>query len=306
MSEAAVEIRDLIKRYKDKVAVDGISLEVERGSIVAILGPNGAGKTTTIECCEGYRRPDQGTVRVLGLDPWREGAALRPRVGVMLQNGGVYPGARADEMVRHFGSLHAHPVDPNLLIDRLGLESAGRTPYRQLSGGQQKRLALALAVVGRPEVVFLDEPSAGLDPQGRLATWELVRELKRDGVSVVLTTHLMDEAERLSDRVFIIDRGRVVTSGRPEELSRTGAGDSVRFRGPGGLDLASLLARLPAGATAREVSPGSYVVEGVTGPQALAACTAWFAEQGFMPEDLLVGRRSLEDVFLELTGRGRE
>src|SRR5690606_6561925 len=158
--------------------------------------------------CGGSRRPDGGAVRVLGLDPLRQSAALRPRIGVMLQSGGVYSGARADEMLRHVAKLHAHPLDVDALIERLGLGSCGRTSYRRLSGGQQQRLALAMAVVGRPELVFLDEPTAGLDPQARRATWDLVRDLRDDGVSVILTTHHMDEAEQLSDDVAIIDAGR--------------------------------------------------------------------------------------------------
>lgn len=217
-SEPAVKIAGLVKHYGDKPAVDGLDLTIARGAITAVLGPNGAGKTTTIETCEGYRRPDAGTVRVLGLDPVAQNAALRPRIGVMLQSGGVYAGARAVEMLRHTAALHAHPLDVDALVERLGLGSCGRTAYRRLSGGQQQRLALAMAVVGRPELVFLDEPTAGLDPQARRATWELVRDLRRDGVTVVVTTHHMDEAEQLADQVAVIDRGRVIATGSPEEL----------------------------------------------------------------------------------------
>lgn len=217
-SDPVVQVRALVKRYGAKTAVDGLDL-VARPGVTAVLGPNGAGKTTTVETCEGYRRPDSGTVRVLGLDPVREGAALRPRIGVMLQSGGVYSGARAEEMLRHVAKLHAHPLDVDALIERLGLDSCGRTSYRRLSGGQQQRLALAMAVVGRPELVFLDEPTAGLDPQARRATWDLVRDLRADGVSVILTTHHMDEAEELSDDVAIIDGGRVVAQGSPRSCA---------------------------------------------------------------------------------------
>ena len=229
-SEPVVQVQALVKRYGTKTAVDGLDL-VARAGITAVLGPNGAGKTTTVETCEGYRRPDSGTVRVLGLDPVRESAALRPRIGVMLQSGGVYSGARADEMLRHVAKLHAHPLDVDALIERLGLGSCGRTTYRRLSGGQQQRLALAMAVVGRPELVFLDEPTAGLDPQARRATWDLVRDLRADGVSVILTTHYMDEAEQLADDVAIIDAGRVIAQGTPEELCRGGAENTLRFTG---------------------------------------------------------------------------
>ncbi|MET7302564.1 ABC transporter ATP-binding protein [Embleya sp. NPDC005575] len=302
-SPPAVAITGLVKRYGDKTAVDGLSLTVERGLVTAVLGPNGAGKTSTIEICEGYRRADAGEVRVLDLDPVRDAAVLRPRIGVMLQAGGVYSGARAEEMLRHVAKLHAHPLDVSMLIERLGLGSCGRTTYRRLSGGQQQRLALALAVVGRPELVFLDEPTAGLDPHARHATWDLVRELRTDGVSVVLTTHLMDEAEKLADEVAIVDRGRVIASGSPEALCHDGAENSLRFAGPPGLDLGSLLNALPEGAKALEVSRGAYRIEGDIDPQLLATVTSWCAQHGVMPERLTVERRSLEDVFMELTGR---
>ncbi|WP_042413854.1 ABC transporter ATP-binding protein [Streptacidiphilus anmyonensis] len=299
----AVEIRGLTKRYGAKTAVDGLDLTVARGSLTAVLGPNGAGKTTTIETCEGYRRPDAGTVRVLGLDPVAQASQLRPRIGVMLQSGGVYPGARAMEMLRHTATLHADPLDVDELAERLGLGSCGRTVYRRLSGGQQQRLALAMAVVGRPELVFLDEPTAGLDPQARRATWDLVRDLRRDGVSIVLTTHHMDEAEQLADDVAIVDGGKVIAQGSPEQLCRGGAANTLRFQGRSGLDLGALLKALPDGSSAAELTPGSYLIEGPVDPQLLATVTSWCAQAGVLPENLSVERRTLEDVFLELTGR---
>ncbi len=221
----------------------------------------------------------------------------------MLQSGGVYPGAHAEEMLRHTAACTPTRVDPALLIERLGLESCGRTTYRRLSGGQQQRLALAMAVVGRPELVFLDEPTAGLDPQARHATWDLVRELRADGVTVVLTTHFMDEAEQLADQVVIIDGGRSIAEGTPEELCRGGAENTLRFSGRPGLDLASLLNALPADTVAAELSPGSYRIEGKVDPQLLATVASWCAQHGVMPDHLAVERRTLEDVFLELTGR---
>ncbi|MCK8679030.1 ABC transporter ATP-binding protein [Streptomyces lichenis] len=301
--ESVVQVRGLVKRYGSKTAVDGLDLDVRAGTVTAVLGPNGAGKTTTVETCEGYRRPDAGTVRVLGLDPVADAARLRPRVGVMLQSGGVYSGARAEEMLRHMARLHAHPLDVDALIERLGLGSCGRTSYRRLSGGQQQRLALAMAVVGRPELVFLDEPTAGLDPQARRATWELVRELRADGVTTVLTTHFMDEAEQLADQVAIIDAGRVIAQGSPEELCRGGAENTLRFTGRPGLDLGALLTALPDGTAAAELSPGVYRVSGTIDPQLLATVTSWCAQAGVMPDALSVERHTLEDVFLELTGK---
>ncbi|MFD7510785.1 ABC transporter ATP-binding protein [Streptomyces sp. NPDC059853] len=304
-AQAAVEAVGLVKRYGRTTAVDGLDLTVERGSVTAVLGPNGAGKTTTIEACEGYRRPDAGRLRVLGLDPYApaDAAALRPRIGVMLQSDGVYPGVRALEMLRHMAALHAHPLDVDALAERLGLASCGRTPYRRLSGGQRQRLALALAVVGRPELVFLDEPTAGLDPQARHATWELVRELRADGVTTVLTTHFMDEAEELADDVAIIDGGRVIARGTPADLSRGGAADTLRFGGPPALDLTSLKAALPAGADVSEPSPGAYRVTGEIDPRLLATVTAWCAQHGVLPDRITTRRHTLEDVFLELTGK---
>ncbi|NNG84782.1 ABC transporter ATP-binding protein [Streptomyces cacaoi] len=302
-SSAAVEVAGLVKRYGNSTAVDGLDLTVERGAVTAFLGPNGAGKTTTIETCEGYRRPDAGTVRVLGLDPVAQGTQLRPRIGVMLQSGGIYPTARAEETLRHMARLHAHPLDVDALVERLGLGSCGRTPYRRLSGGQQQRLALALALVGRPELVFLDEPTAGLDPQARRATWDLVRDLRADGVTVLLCTHHMDEAEELSDAVAIVDGGKVIARGAPDELCKGGAENTLRFAGRPGLDLSSLLKALPAETAAVELSPGSYRLTGTVDPQLLATVTSWCAQNGVLPDRISVERRTLEDVFLELTGK---
>lgn len=221
----------------------------------------------------------------------------------MLQSGGIYSGARADEMLRHMAKLHAHPLDVDALIERLGLGSCGRTTYRRLSGGQQQRLALAMAVVGRPELVFLDEPTAGLDPQARRSTWDLVRELRADGVSVVLTTHFMDEAEELADEVAVIDAGRIVAQGSPEALCRGGAENTLRFTGRPGLDLGSLLKALPDGTEAVELSTGAYRITGDIDPQLLATVTSWCAQHGVMPSGISVERHTLEDVFLELTGK---
>ncbi|WP_424214370.1 ABC transporter ATP-binding protein [Streptomyces sp. BI20] len=302
-NDPAVEIRGLVKRFGEKAAVDGLDLTVRRSTITAVLGPNGAGKTTTVEISEGYLRPDAGHVRVLGLDPVADASRLRPRIGVMLQSGGIPSGARAVEMLRHTAALYAHPLPISDLVDRLGLDSCGRTPYRRLSGGQQQRLALAMAVVGRPELVFLDEPTAGLDPQARRATWDLVRELRADGVTVVLTTHHMDEAEQLADEVAVLDSGRVIAHGSPEELCRGGAENTLRFSGRPGLDLESLLKALPDGSGAEELTPGAYRVSGAIDPHLLATVTSWCAQHGVMPDRLSVERRTLEDVFLELTGK---
>ncbi|TNC34231.1 ABC transporter ATP-binding protein [Mumia zhuanghuii] len=290
-------------RYGDTTAVDGLSLTVEPGTVTAVLGPNGAGKTTTIETCEGYRSPQEGKVRVLGLDPVRDATRLRPRVGVMLQSGGAWSASYPHEMLRYVSRLYADPLDVDALIERLGLGTVGRTPYRRLSGGQQQRLALATALVGRPELVFLDEPTAGLDPQARRATWELVDELRASGVTVVLSTHFMDEAERLADWVHVLDHGRLIASGTPKSLTSEGAENTLRLSGPPGIDVSGLLTALPAGFQVVEQAPGAYLVSGTIDPPLLQSVTTWFAGQDILLDGIAVRRRTLEDVFLDLTGR---
>ena len=294
----------MVKRYGPVTAVDGLTLTAEAGGVTAVLGPNGAGKTTTIEVCEGYRRIDSGTVRILGLDPMRDASALRPRVGVMLQSGGIPPAVPAMEYLKTLSRFHVKPHEPAWLLDIVGLSGLAKTPYKRLSGGQQQRLSLAAAVIGRPELVFLDEPTAGLDPQARHATWDLVSALRHDGVGVVLTTHFMDEAERLADHVVIIDHGQAVAAGSPGEL--TGSAGQLRFRAEPGLDTDSLLAALPPGSAAKESPSGHYLIEvddGVIQPALLAAVTAWCADRSVLPSSLRIESRTLEDVFLELTGR---
>jgi ABC-2 type transport system ATP-binding protein len=299
----AVEITGLVKSYGRTTAVAGLSMRAVRGEVTAVLGPNGAGKTTTIEACEGYRRPDAGTVRVLGLDPVKDARKLRPRVGVMLQSGGIPTAARPADYLKVIARFYAHPVDPAVLLDRLGLAESARTPFRRLSGGQQQRLALAAAIIGRPELVFLDEPTAGLDPQARLATWELVAGLRASGATVILTTHYLEEAERLADQVVIVDHGKLVTQGTPAEL--TGSQGQLRFRAEPGLDTSGLVVALPPASVVKESPAGAYLVELPAGidPQVVATVTAWCAEQGVLAKNLRIESRTLEDVFLELTGR---
>ncbi|MGW0249828.1 ABC transporter ATP-binding protein [Nocardia goodfellowii] len=302
-SGPAVRVDSVVKRYGETLAVDGLSFDVERAQVLALLGPNGAGKTTTVEMCEGFGAPDTGSVRVLGLDPIADSDTLRPRIGVMLQGGGAYPGARAGEMLDLVAAYSADPLDPEWLLQTLGLQDNRRTPYRRLSGGQQQRLALACALVGRPEIVFLDEPTAGLDAQARLIVWELIDALRRDGVSVLLTTHMMDEAEQLADQLVIIDHGKIVASGTPAEVTAHGAAGQLRFTAPPKLDLELLESALPEGFAPRETNPGSYLIEGEIDPQVLATVTAWCARMNVLATDIRIDQRRLEDVFLELTGR---
>jgi ABC-2 type transport system ATP-binding protein len=302
-STIPVRLRGVTKQYGSTTAVSGLDLDVQTAEVLALLGPNGAGKTTTVEMCEGFVRPDAGKIEVLGLDPIGDNARVRERIGVMLQGGGGYPAARAGEMLRLVAAYSANPLDPQWLLETLGLTECAGTTYRRLSGGQQQRLALACALVGRPELVFLDEPTAGMDAHARLVVWELIDGLRRDGVTVVLTTHQLTEAEELADRIVIIDHGVAVASGTPTELMRSGAENQLRFTAPRMLDLSLLESALPEGYRVTEVSSGQYLVEGLIDPQVLATVTSWCARLNVLATDMRVEQRSLEDVFLDLTGR---
>ena len=302
----AIEVAELEKHYGETRAVDGLSLTVESGEVFGLLGPNGAGKTTTVEILEGYRRPDAGTVRVLGLDPIADGSKLRHRIGVMLQDGGLAPGIKPLEALRQFAAFYDAPDEPDRLLDLVGLDDMRRTPVRRLSGGQQQRLSLALALVGRPSLLFLDEPTAGMDPHARATTWQLVRELRDSGVTTVLTTHAMDEAEQLCDHVAIVDRGRIVACGTPTELTTGAVHDEVRFSAVPGLPLDELARALGAdGADAREIRPGVYTVGIAATPVAIADLALWLRDRDVRLEELRAGRHSLEEVFLRLTREGR-
>jgi len=305
---AALELRDVVRTFGDTTAVDHLSLTAARGEILALLGPNGAGKTTTIEMCEGFTRPTSGEIRVLGMNPVRSPDQVRRRIGIMLQGGGSYSGIRVAEMLRLAAAYNADPHDPEWLMDILGLQGVRRTTYRRLSGGQQQRLSLALALIGRPELVFLDEPTAGLDAQSRLAVWDLVTALRADGVTVILTTHLMDEAEALADRIVIMDRGRIVASGTPAELTAGHATSGrVSFETDSPLDLDRALAvvtrTLPDTAPLEAVRPLSYRISADATPELVSAVTLAAADQGVLVRRLDVDHRSLEDVFLDITGR---
>lgn len=296
----AILVRDLVKRYGDQVAVDRLTFTVSRGEIFALLGPNGAGKTTTIEILEGYRPPDEGEVRVLGLDPQRDGGELRRRIGVMLQSGGTYPAVTPIEFLELLSHFYPEAEDPRELIRLVGLEDVARVRYRQLSGGQQRRLALAAALVGKPDLLFLDEPTTGMDPQGRRVTWSLVSSLRERGLTVLLTTHFMEEAERLADRVAIIDHGRLIALASPRELTRAHS-DEIQFTGPPGLELGAL-GKLDGVLDARETEAGTYIIRTLRPAEVLAELTAWARDAGVLLGSIRVGHQSLEEVFLRLTG----
>ncbi|MBD1537123.1 ABC transporter ATP-binding protein [Arthrobacter sp. S13_S34] len=288
--------------------VSGVSLVAERGQVTALLGANGAGKTTTLECAQGLQKRSGGSISLLGQDPATAGAELRSRVGVMLQDGGLPPSARPVPLLRHIAGLYARPWPVDDLIQRLGIDTFSRTTVRRLSGGQKQRLALAAALVGRPEVLFLDEPSAGLDPQSRQLVFELIGELRDSGMGIILTTHLMDDAQRLADYVYIIDGGRNVAEGTVQELLQRGpavdAGtDHVRtltFDAKPGLDLAGVL---PADVVVLEERAGSYTATGTLTPRHLATLAEWWAAHDVMPAAMSLQARSLEDVFLDISGK---
>ena len=294
---SAIVIDSLTKRYGALTAVDDVSIRVETGELFVLLGPNGAGKTTTLEIAEGLRGADDGTVTVLGSAPGSKDVV--PRVGVMPQQGDLYAGIRTEEALTLFASFYEQPADTGDLIERLDLARVRRSTYRQLSGGEQRRLSFALALVGRPELAFLDEPTAEMDIEGRATLWEIVRELKDRGTTVVLTTHLLDEASRVADRVGIMHRGRLVAVGSPDELASTGTPD-ISLNLAREIDADRLAAHIGASVTA--TGDATYRISGVDpDPQAVARITAWLAGAGVLVRSLHVGARSLEDVYLELT-----
>jgi ABC-2 type transport system ATP-binding protein len=304
----AVACEDLVVRYGDTLAVDRLSFVGHAGEVLALLGPNGAGKTSTVEALEGYRKAESGSVRVLGLDPVRDHRALVPRIGVMLQRGGVYPTMGSAQVLRLFARYYDDPEDPDALIDLVGLADVQRTPWRRLSGGEQQRVSLALALIGKPEVLFLDEPTAGVDPEGRVTVRSIIAEQRDRGVCVVLTTHELAEAERLADRVIIVDHGHILVEGTPSDLAATGADGSIRFTAEPGIDTRPLLERLAesigGGATLEEEPPGAYRLrppDGAAIPAVIATVAGWMAEGDFALTDLRTGG-SLEEAYLAITG----
>ncbi|RLP96811.1 ABC transporter ATP-binding protein [Micromonospora sp. CV4] len=295
-----IEVTSLHKRYGDLVAVDDVSFTVAAGEIFGVLGPNGAGKTTTVECVAGLRVPDRGGVSVLGLDPRRDAAQLRQRVGVQLQESQLPDQLRVAEALELYASFYRDPADPAGLLDRLGLGDKRNTPYKKLSGGQKQRLSIALALVGNPSVAILDELTTGLDPQSRRDTWALIEQIRDSGVTIVLVTHFMEEAERLCDRVAVIDRGRVVALDSPASLvSAVLPEQRVRFRPSAPVD-DRLLTDLPE-VIAVHRTGGQLVVTG-TG-DVLHSVTSVLARNQIIAADLRLEQSTLDDAFVELTGR---
>ncbi|MET8230951.1 ABC transporter ATP-binding protein [Micromonospora sp. NPDC005298] len=296
---SVIEVTHLRKRYGDLVAVEDVSFTVEPGEIFGVLGPNGAGKTTTVECVAGLRVPDGGGVSVLGLDPRRDAAQLRQRVGVQLQESQLPDRLRVAEALELYASFYRNPADPAALIDKLGLGEKRNTAYKKLSGGQKQRLSIALALVGNPEIAILDELTTGLDPQARRDTWGLIEQVRDSGVTIVLVTHFMEEAERLCDRVAVIDSGRVVALDSPAGLvSAVAPEQRIRFRPSAPVD-DQLLTDLPE-VSAVQHTGGQVVVTG-TG-DLLHAVTSVLARHQIVAADLRLEQSTLDDAFVELTG----
>lgn len=298
---ANIEVNDLYITYGEKIAVGGVSFEANSGEVLTILGPNGAGKTSTVEAIEGYKTPSRGSIRVLGIDPHKDLPKLTSSIGVMLQSGGIYPRMTPRQALSLFHGYYDKPLEIDYLIELMGLGHVLKTPYRRLSGGEKQRLSLALAIIGRPKVVFLDEPTAGVDPEGRLAIREVVRSLKAEGACVLLTTHELDEAQRLSDRIIILDNAMIVAEGTLAELMGSTQGEEIRFSASSGLDLSELENAL--GATVQEDRAGEYLISTSATPESMVRLTSYLASKNIVVGDIRAGKSSLEDVFFNLTGK---
>lgn len=308
----AVKVEGLTMRYGERTVVNDLSFTVTRGNLTAVLGPNGAGKTTTIECCEGLRSPTGGAIEIFGLP--RAGkdvspsklrqadAELRSRVGVMLQDGGLPAAANVKTVLRHFARLHDHPIRPAELIEMLDLTEVGGVTVRRLSGGQRQRLALACALIGRPELVFLDEPSAGLDPHSRRSTWELITSMRDAGTTFVLTTHMMEEADFLADDVLILDHGKMVARGTPAELR--GKSHLIQIHGePHYPALPNLVEALTTRGWPATISADTLTIHAQPTAATMARLSSDLIDLGLADAQLTVAPRTLETVFLALTGR---
>jgi len=297
MGEAVIEVRALRKRYGEIEAVRGIDLRIERGEVFALLGPNGAGKTTTVEILEGHRARSAGEVSVLGFDPGRNEVALKERTGIVLQHTGLEPYLTVSETVDMFRGFYPRPLPLDEVLEVVGLEEQRDQRVRRLSGGQQRRLDVAVGLAGDPELLFLDEPTTGFDPTARRGAWAMIRSLRELGKTVLLTTHYLDEAQALADRVAIMVRGEIVAEDTPAGLVAADADAVIRFRTPAGTALPEELGTSDAGEGLTEVRTADPTRD-------LHALTSWALAEGADLEDLTVSRLSLEDVFLRLTEEG--
>ncbi len=290
--DASLRVRDLTIRYGDLLAVRGVDLVAQPATVTALLGPNGAGKTSTVEACCGLRQPTSGSVTLLGGSP--ADSRIRARIGVMLQSGGLYPTARPLEWLRHLARLYAHPADPRTLLEQVGIDPSTRTVTRRLSGGEAQRVALAAALLPRPDVLFLDEPTAGLDPLARRSLIDLLRRTRDSGTCILLTSHQLADVEDLADQVIVVGAGTVTARGSIAEL--IGADEGVTFDGPAGLETSTLSVLLPVGYEVIEVRSGRYVVRGRPEPAVMSAVATWCAKNGALAGGLRPGLRTLEDL----------
>jgi ABC-2 type transport system ATP-binding protein len=290
----AVRVRGLRKSYGELTALDGVDLTVARGEVLALLGPNGAGKTTMVEILEGHRKADSGHVSVLGYDPGKRERGFREKIGIVLQEGGLDPTIRVREAIELYGAAYPEPRPAQELLDLVGLGDRGEYKAADLSGGQRRRLDLALGLVGDPELIFLDEPTTGFDPAARRQSWEVIANLRSLGKAILLTTHYMEEAQRLADRVVVLAKGQIVAEGTPDELGRNDATSIVSFREPAFNDGLPL----PDDAS---VERGVVQFRTATPTADLAPVLSWAAMRGMELEHLTVSRPTLEDVYLDLT-----
>ncbi|MEI5584763.1 MULTISPECIES: ABC transporter ATP-binding protein [unclassified Agromyces] len=307
-----IEVRDLRKAYGDVQAVDGVSFEIERGEVFALLGPNGAGKTTVVETIEGHRTADSGEVRVLGHDPARRERALRERIGIVLQEAGFDEDATVVELVRLHRDLYPRRLDADAVIELVGLTAKRSARVRTLSGGQRRRLDLALGLVGDPEVLFLDEPTVGFDPEARRQAWSIIRDLRANGTTVLLTTHYLDEAQHLADRVAVVVAGRLVALGTPEALAARGRATVIEFRSVDAVDAGGAeggaggagggLHRVLGDTAAVERDGALWRVTTDDATAALHAMTGWSLDRQVALDGIEVRRPTLEDAYLELVG----
>lgn len=297
----SVVVENLTVRYGNLTAVDNVSFEAPTGAVTVVLGPNGAGKTSTIEVCEGFRTPAHGTIRVLGLDPASQHAQLTQRMGVMLQGGGVYPSARVGDVIRHFCALYDKKVNAAALIEQVGLTSRVKSTWRRLSGGEQQRVSLALALAAEPDVVFLDEPTSGVDIDGRDTIREIIASLSARGTTVVLASHDMAEAERVASYAVLFQEGKVIAQGAIAEL--TGIRKRFRFTSVDSIDTTALAGA--AGSPAHHLGDGVYEIAAESSPRLVGRVTQWLAEQSLPLISIDMGQESLEDAYRRLTGGRR-
>lgn len=299
-----MRVSDLVVHRGNHCAVNGLSFTAKGGQVTALLGPNGAGKTTTIETCEGFHKPTAGMIEILGKNPAKDHTSLAPQVGVMLQEGGVPYAAKPMQALSYMAALYQNPLDYLAIAKTLGLESITST-YRRMSGGEQQRLKFAIAIIGRPAVVFLDEPTAGMDISARNTIWQIIHQLREAGVCVILTTHQMEDVERLADKIVLIADGKLVAEGTPTEFTQHDQAN-ISFTAPVGTDFSELACELATGVTISEIAPGSYQISASSDVSTLALLTNWCVSKSIPLSNVATNQQRLADVISELNLAGRQ